>query len=34
MRVNGLKARPRRRGVPKDDGERSVIADNLLDRDF
>ena len=34
MKVNGLRARPRRRGLPKDDGERSVIADNLLDRDF
>ena len=34
MRVNGLKARPRRRGLPKDDGERSVIAENVLDRDF
>ncbi len=34
MRVNGLKARPRRRGLPKDDGERSVIAGNVLDRDF
>ena len=34
MRVNGLKARPRRRGLPRDDGERSVIADNVLDRDF
>ncbi|TPE49678.1 DDE-type integrase/transposase/recombinase [Amaricoccus solimangrovi] len=34
MRMNGLKARPRRRGPPKDDGERSVIAENLLDRDF
>jgi putative transposase len=34
MRVNGLKARPRRRGLPKDDGERSVVADNVLDRDF
>jgi putative transposase len=34
MRANGLMARPRRRGLPKDDGERSVIADNLLDRDF
>ena len=34
MRVNGLKARPRRRGLPKDDGERPVIADNVLDRDF
>jgi len=34
MKVNGLRARPRRRGLPKDDGLRSVIADNLLDRDF
>ena len=34
MRLNGLRARPRRRGLPKDDGERSVIADNVLDRDF
>ena len=34
MRANALKARPRRRGLPKDDGERSVIADNILDRDF
>ena len=34
MRANGLMARPRRRGRPKDDGERSVIADNVLDRDF
>jgi putative transposase len=34
MRVNALRARPRRRGKPKDDGERSVIADNILDRDF
>ncbi|MDQ1159496.1 putative transposase [Sphingomonas sp. SORGH_AS 950] len=33
-RVHGLKARPRRRGLPKDDGLRSVIADNLLDRQF
>ncbi|CAM3257840.1 putative transposase [Paracoccus aminovorans] len=24
----------RRRGKPKDDGERSVIADNILDRAF
>lgn len=29
-----MRARPRRRGKPKDDGERSVIADNILDRDF
>ena len=34
MTVNGLRARPRRRGRPKDDGARSVIADNLLDRDL
>ena len=34
MRLNALRARPRRRGKPKDDGERSVIADNILDRDF
>jgi putative transposase len=34
MGVNGLRPRPRRRGLPKDDGERSVIADNILDRDF
>ena len=34
MRVNGLRARPKRRGPPKDEGERSVIADNILDRDF
>jgi putative transposase len=25
MRINGLRARPRRRGKPKDDGERSVV---------
>lgn len=34
MRVHGLRARPRRRGLPKDDGLRSVIADNILDRQF
>ena len=34
MRQNAIRARPKRRGKPKDDGERSVIADNLLDRDF
>ena len=34
MRINALRARPRRRGKPKDDGERSLIADNILDRDF
>ncbi|AGT11044.1 transposase (plasmid) [Paracoccus aminophilus JCM 7686] len=34
MRTSALRARPRRRGKPKDDGERSVIVDNILDRDF
>ena len=34
MRINGLRARPRCRCLPKDAGERSVIADNILDRDF
>ena len=34
MRQNAFKARPKRRGKPQDDGERSVIADNILDRDF
>ena len=34
MRLNALRARPGRRGKPKDDGERSVIADNILNRDF
>ena len=34
MRHNAMRARPKRRGKPKDDGERSVIADNILDRDF
>ena len=34
MRINALRARPRRRGKPGDDGERSVIADNLPDRNF
>lgn len=34
MRLNGQRARPRRRGLPKDNGARSVIADNILDRDF
>jgi putative transposase len=34
MRFNALRARPKRRGKPKDDGERSVIAENILDRDF
>ncbi len=34
MRAQGLRARPRRRGLPKDQGERSIIADNVLDRQF
>jgi len=34
MRQQALKARPRRRGLPRDDGERSVIAGNVLDRQF
>ena len=34
MRENGFRARPKRRAKPKDEGERSVIADNILDREF
>ena len=34
MRVQALRARPRRRGLPQDKGERSVIAGNVLDREF
>jgi putative transposase len=34
MQVQALRARPRRRGLPKDHGERSAIADNVLDRQF
>lgn len=34
MQINALRARPRRRGKPKDDGERPVFGDNILDRDF
>jgi putative transposase len=36
MRANALRARPRRRGLPKDAGERltSTIAPNVLDRQF
>jgi len=34
MRENGLRARPRRRGLPKDTGERASVSDNLLDRAF
>jgi putative transposase len=34
MRQNGLRARPRRRGLPKDTGERAAASPNLLDRAF
>jgi putative transposase len=35
MRANGFRARPRRRGLPKDDGQRSPIAaPDVLDRQF
>jgi transposase InsO family protein len=35
MRMNALRARPRRRRLPKDDGARSPsVAPNLLDRQF
>lgn len=34
MRLHGLRARPRRRQLPKDTGKRSIIAPNVLDRDF
>ena len=36
MRTNALRARPRRRGLPKDEGERSpaAVAPNALDRRF
>lgn len=34
MREQALRARPRRRGLPRDQGERSAIAWNVLDRQF
>lgn len=34
MRKNGLRARPRRRGVPKDTSERATASANLLHRAF
>lgn len=34
MRAHALRVRPRRRGLPKDDGTRSEITDNVLDRQF
>lgn len=33
MRQNAMRARPKRRGKPKADGERAIVADNILDRD-
>lgn len=34
MREQALRARPRRRGLPKDRGARSAVAENVLDRQF
>lgn len=34
MRDQALRARPRRRGLPKDRGARSAVAENVLDRQF
>ncbi len=34
MRQHGLRARPRRRGLPKDGGQRRAASPNLLDRAF
>jgi putative transposase len=34
MRAQALRARPRRRGLPQDRGERNAIASNVLDRQF
>jgi putative transposase len=34
MKLQALRARPRRRGLPTDRGERSVLAANVLDRQF
>jgi transposase InsO family protein len=33
-RAQALRARPRRRALPKDEGQRSTIAPNALDREF
>ncbi|HEV2513601.1 IS3 family transposase, partial [Bosea sp. (in: a-proteobacteria)] len=33
-RAQALRARPRRRGLPRDEGQRSAIAPNMLDREF
>jgi putative transposase len=32
MRENSLRARPRRRGLPKDTAQRAAVSDNRLDR--
>ena len=34
MQLNALRARPRRRQLPKDQGKRSIIAPNVLEREF
>jgi putative transposase len=34
MRENALRARPRRRGLPKDEGTRAAASPNLLERQF
>ena len=34
MRQHGLRARPRRRGLPKDAGQRHAASPNILDRAF
>ena len=34
MQLQGLRARPRRRQLPKDTGTRSIIAPNVLERNF
>ena len=34
MRAQALRARPKRRGLPKDAGQRGATGDNLLDRQF
>ena len=34
MRQNALRARPRRRGLPRDEGQRAAASPNLLDRRF
>jgi len=34
MRLHGLRVRPRRRQLPKDHGVRSMIAPNMLNRQF